>query len=153
MNRGAMKCLGSLERLKAKYGDGIEVTLQTSTEGSVSRNVGLAKKFMTSTFPLATLSEERQQRLLYVLPFASIKLSDLFDTIMTAVDSGAHGIKDYTVQQSSLEQVFLRISRIGELEVAQGEYVPKSNTTINSPGEAMTNPVDLIFRSREGTGT
>eukprot|EP00657_Telonema_sp_P-1_P001024 TRINITY_DN12186_c0_g1_i1.p1 TRINITY_DN12186_c0_g1~~TRINITY_DN12186_c0_g1_i1.p1 ORF type:complete len:255 (+),score=134.33 TRINITY_DN12186_c0_g1_i1:2-766(+) len=120
MDRGAMKCLGSLESLKAKYGDGIEVTLQTSPEGQVEENVAKAKKFMEATFPDATISEERQQRLLYVLPFSSIKLSDLFEKIMQAVDSGNHGIQDYTVQQSSLEQVFLRISRQGE-EEANGE--------------------------------
>ena len=120
MDRGALKCLGSLESLKAKYGDGIEVTLQTSPEGKVEENVAKAKKFMEATFPDATISEERQQRLLYVLPFSSIKLSDLFEKIMQAVDRGAHGIQDYTVQQSSLEQVFLRISRQGE-EEANGE--------------------------------
>jgi ABC-type multidrug transport system ATPase subunit len=153
MDRGAMKCLGSLERLKNKYGDGIEVTLQAATEGStVAENVSRAKKFMESTFPQATISEERQQRLLYVLPFTSIKLSDLFDTIMKAVDSGAHGIKDYTVQQSSLEQVFLRISRLGEAsEGTNGNLInfdlPAEENPIVLPiGESQTN------RSRNGGG-
>ena len=127
MDRGALKCIGSLERLKNKYGSGVEVTLQVSNETStVAGNVAKAKSFMESTFPHSKLSEEQHQRLLYVLPFNSVKLSDLFESIMNAVDSGEHGIKDYTVQQSSLEQVFLRISQL------QGDVQESEDTAASS---------------------
>ncbi len=67
---------------------------------------------MTKEFKAAMLVEERrwQQRLTYTMPFDRTKLSYVFDVLQKAKQSGRYGIADYTVQQTSLEQVFLRIS-------------------------------------------
>ena len=61
-------------------------------------------------------ADEYWQALQHSAPEQQALITDLFERIMEAVDSGANGIQDYTVQQSSLEQVFLRIARLGEEE-------------------------------------
>ena len=103
---GEMKCLGSLDHLKRKFGGGFEITIKASNEGTVQ----LVEKLMSEQFKSAKLVEERQQRMTYSLPFERTKMSFVFDVLQKAKQSGKFGIADYTVQQTSLEQVFLRIS-------------------------------------------
>ena len=135
MDAGLLKCLGTLEHLKHKFGSGFELTLQveeggggggspllsvlskdknTSFDGVTAAVSSLATaRFMAKTYPDAVLVEARQQRMLYCLPFASTDLASLFEGMQKAADDHRVGIVDYTIQQTSLEQVFMRISERG----------------------------------------
>ncbi len=103
---GELKCLGNLDHLKRKFGGGFEIQVKAASESSQP----LVEKLMAEQFKSSSLVEERQQRLTYIMPFDRTKMSHVFDVLQKAKQSGRYGIADYTVQQTSLEQVFLRIS-------------------------------------------
>ncbi|EPY20797.1 hypothetical protein AGDE_14472 [Angomonas deanei] len=63
--------------------------------------------FVKKHFPSATLNEFKGQRFVYALP-QDTKLSDTFWTLQE--NKEAVGITDYSVSQTSIEQVFLKIS-------------------------------------------
>lgn len=104
---GEMRCIGSLERLKQKFGGGFELMVKVATENDVDGII----RFITAQFPSARLIENRECKLTYALPSASTRLSAVFEIMQRARDDPRLAIQDYTVQQSSLEQVFLRISQ------------------------------------------
>jgi ABC-type multidrug transport system ATPase subunit len=103
---GELRCLGNLDHLKRKFGGGFEIQIKAASESSQRLVEGL----MAEQFKTATVVEQRQQRITYSMPFESTKMSHVFDVLQKAKQSGRFGIADYTVQQTSLEQVFLRIS-------------------------------------------
>eukprot|EP00744_Colponema_vietnamica_P005976 GILI01008708.1.p1 GENE.GILI01008708.1~~GILI01008708.1.p1 ORF type:complete len:199 (+),score=36.93 GILI01008708.1:3-599(+) len=132
MDNGLMKCLGSLEHLKRKFGSGFELTLQVADDGQER-----ATAFIMSKYPTAVLVESRQQRILYTLPFETTDLASLFETIQKATDDPAIGITDYTVQQTSLEQVFMRITELGEDSVVASPTSRQSSTMRRGFGIAL----------------
>eukprot|EP00742_Colponemidia_sp_Colp-10_P005314 GILJ01005677.1.p1 GENE.GILJ01005677.1~~GILJ01005677.1.p1 ORF type:complete len:1586 (+),score=373.31 GILJ01005677.1:210-4760(+) len=136
MDAGLLKCLGSLEHLKLKFGSGFELTIQVADNGFKS-----ATDFIANKYPSAVLVEARQHRILYTLPFDSTDLASLFETIQRATDDGSVGINDYTVQQTSLEQVFMRISELS----SEDNHVPVDGTPVAEGTAAI--PVDELTES------
>ena len=77
-------------------------------------------ELIAENFPAFKIVEQRQGRFTFSIPFESTSLSNVFDVIQRATakplspnadeTSNYFGISDYTVQQASLEQVFMRIS-------------------------------------------
>ena len=125
MDAGLMRCLGTLESLKHKFGNGYELTIQVdSMEGAEA-----AVEFLFQQYPDAVLVEARQQRMIFTLPFDSTDLASLFQTVQEASEDPATGIVDYIVQQTSLEQVFMRISAMkrSEDEEDRGAMVEGQN--------------------------
>ncbi|RNF24658.1 ABC1 transporter [Trypanosoma conorhini] len=113
MVNGSLRCLGNKTHLKQKYGSGFEMAIRT--EESVPRaNV---EAFVLKYFPSATLNEVQGPRYTYALP-ATASLSEAFSALET--HGGEIGIADYAVSQTSIEQVFLRISEQAEIDETSG---------------------------------
>jgi ABC-type multidrug transport system ATPase subunit len=102
MVAGSLRCLGSLQHLKTKFGSGFELTMRLESES----HVPAVTQFISATIPTATLQEERLGKITYALP-PDAKLSAVFASVEQR-KAELH-ILDYTVSQTSLEQVFLRI--------------------------------------------
>ncbi|ESL05828.1 hypothetical protein TRSC58_06509 [Trypanosoma rangeli SC58] len=113
MANGSLRCLGTKTHLKQKYGSGYEMTIRTGE--TVLQP--MVENFFSMYFPTAALNEVRGNRYTYALP-ATMSLSEAFNVLET------HGeeicITDYAVSQTSIEQVFLRISEQAEHEAATG---------------------------------
>jgi ATP-binding cassette subfamily A (ABC1) protein 3 len=105
MVAGGLKCTGTLQHLKNKFGTGFEVQLRVSA----AADVGAARAGLEQLFGADGLawSEIRGTKMAFALPQTAV-LSSVFERL------GAHtrelGVEDYTVSQSSIEQVFLRIA-------------------------------------------
>ena len=107
---GSLRCIGSVDHLKKKFGSGIEVMVK----GHTMQDIPQLQAFMYATFPTASLLEDCNLRLTYRVPTeAQPPLSVVFATLEQAKSNRRIGMEDYTVQQTSLEQVFLRISGQG----------------------------------------
>jgi ABC-type multidrug transport system ATPase subunit len=100
---GEMKCIGNLQHLKNKFGSGFEMTLRVN-ESEAEADV-LA--FIAEHVEGAKLEENRNQKMTFALPQTTV-LSALFGRIEAR--KADLGIIDYAICQSSVEQVFLRIS-------------------------------------------
>ncbi len=113
---GSLRCIGSVDHLKKKFGSGIEIMVKGRSRHDVPR----LQAFMSGTFPRATLLEDCNLRLTYRVPTeAQPPLSNVFSTLEAAKAQETSGMEDYTVQQTSLEQVFLRIS--GQLAAGEAK--------------------------------
>jgi ATP-binding cassette subfamily A (ABC1) protein 1 len=106
---GRFKVLGSAQELKDKYGSGYHVEINAS-----STTVGDVKAFMQQHFIGSHLEEDHVTRLKYLLPPQNLKLSQIFQLMEN--DRHALGITDYSVSQSTLEQIFISIAKQQEQE-------------------------------------
>ncbi|GET86725.1 abc transporter, putative [Leishmania tarentolae] len=118
MADGALRCIGDKIHLKNKYGSGFELSVRVAQK-RMCMTVG---RFVESTFPDAVLNEFRGQRFVFALP-KDTKLSEVFWKLEQ--NKTLLQITDYSISQTSIEQVFLRISEQQEerAELEKGTVV------------------------------
>ncbi|TPP46096.1 ABC-2 transporter family protein [Leishmania donovani] len=108
---GTLRCIGDKTHLKQKYGTGFEVAVRVADESpEVMAGVEL---FFEEEFPSSKLTEVRAGRFTYQLP-STVRLSSVFTALEQQKEKLQ--IRDYSVSQTSIEQVFMRISEKAELE-------------------------------------
>ncbi|VDI42992.1 ATP-binding cassette, subfamily A (ABC1), member 1 [Mytilus galloprovincialis] len=100
MVNGRLKCIGSTQHLKNRFGNGYTVIIRVAGEIPVLEPV---KDFMANVFGDPELKEEHNNMLQYQLN-SKIKLSRIFGQ-MEAVK-----VKDYSVSQTTLDQVFIHFA-------------------------------------------
>eukprot|EP00760_Papus_ankaliazontas_P036331 PhM_4_TR8289/c5_g1_i1/m.92563 len=105
MDHGEIKCIGSLPHLRHKFGDGYEVNIKARDGACIPQ----IKECMSRLCPGGSLEEVHGERMTFQLPQDGTVLSCVFEGIEGQKDD--LGITDYSITQTSLEQVFLRISQ------------------------------------------
>lgn len=100
---GKMMCIGDKTHLKNKFGSGFEMVVRLDR----SSRTAAFEAFMAAQMGHAKLEEKRGTKYTYALP-PDTRLSRAFATVERI--RGELGITDYCISQTSLEQVFLRIS-------------------------------------------
>ncbi|ORC88484.1 putative ATP-binding cassette transporter ABCA1 [Trypanosoma theileri] len=100
---GKLRCIGDKTHLKNKYGSGYEMHICIANADWYDH----VESFVSQMFPGATLNEYKGQRFVYALPHDT-SLANTFRILQQFKDT--LGITDYCVSQTSIEQVFLRIS-------------------------------------------
>ncbi|CAG9812339.1 unnamed protein product [Chironomus riparius] len=109
MMNGDLKCLGSPQYLKNKFGKTIVVTLKLK---KIEVNVAAkceVKRFIDQELPGAILKEEFHDMLIYHLTSKSFKWSKIFKTIEIGKEK-LKVIDDFDVNQSNMIQVFLQVT-------------------------------------------
>ncbi|KAG5510484.1 hypothetical protein GH5_06684 [Leishmania sp. Ghana 2012 LV757] len=102
MVRGHVRCIGDKVHLKNKFGSAFEVSV-------LLRSAAYAEcftSFMRAEFPDAEMRECEDRRFVYQLP-RDRRFGDVFQTLQ-ASKKRLH-ITDYSVSQTSIEQVFLSV--------------------------------------------
>eukprot|EP00002_Diphylleia_rotans_P030496 TRINITY_DN6270_c0_g1_i4.p1 TRINITY_DN6270_c0_g1~~TRINITY_DN6270_c0_g1_i4.p1 ORF type:complete len:1633 (-),score=415.86 TRINITY_DN6270_c0_g1_i4:245-5143(-) len=109
MVNGRMKCLGSSQHLKNKFGSGYRLEIQTSHE-----MVEKVKTFIAGIFRDANLLEWHGGKLRYQIASHNMNLATVFENL----ESNRHElqIEDYALSQTTLEQVFVNFARQQEPE-------------------------------------
>ncbi|KAG5487160.1 hypothetical protein CUR178_08172 [Leishmania enriettii] len=102
---GRLRCIGSKVHLKQKYGSGFEMVIRVQPPPAAIKAQLIP--FVTSSFPSSRLAEVRGKRLVFMLP-KNASLPSVFQ--MLQANREALCISDYTVSQTSIEQIFLRVS-------------------------------------------
>ncbi|KAH9600786.1 hypothetical protein LSM04_005745 [Trypanosoma melophagium] len=100
---GVLRCIGNKTHLKEKYGSGVEMTLRIESEGRYR----MVHQMVIDNFPGAVMNEYRNLLLVYSLPKGT-PFSEVFYVLHR--NKMSVGITDYSVSQTSIEQVFMRIS-------------------------------------------
>jgi len=109
MAAGQLRCLGSVQHLKSRFGKGYH--LEINTDESHEKAV---EDFVQNTFKGAELKEVHAGRLKYEVPQQDISLSGIFAAMEEA--KPRFQIKDYAVSQSTLEQIFVSIAAAADSE-------------------------------------
>ncbi|XP_031638222.1 ATP-binding cassette sub-family A member 3-like [Contarinia nasturtii] len=113
MVNGEFKCLGSAQHLKSQFSKGFILTIKIRlSEDQIERSEQISRinYFIHDQFPGAYLKEQYQGLLTFYLPHTSeLKWSTLFDYMENV--KRELGVEDYTISQTTLEQVFLSFAR------------------------------------------
>merc|ERR1711865_773530 len=106
MADGQLKCIGSPQHLKGRFGEGYQLQVKFTESADVKRAV---QDFVFSTFPSATNEpkEETPSRLCFSIK-RDVSLADIFRRVLENKDRLS--LTDYSVSQSTLEQVFMRFA-------------------------------------------
>ncbi|XP_036067424.1 phospholipid-transporting ATPase ABCA1 isoform X3 [Oryzias melastigma] len=104
MVNGRFQCLGSVQHLKNRFGDGYTIILRLADSDSCSVN-----EYMTKSFPNIELKEQHQNVLQYHLPSHACCLALVFDVL--ANNSEELGVTDFSVSQTTLDQVFISFAK------------------------------------------
>ncbi|XP_059108000.1 phospholipid-transporting ATPase ABCA7 [Peromyscus eremicus] len=125
MVNGRFRCLGSAQHLKGRFGAGHTLTLRVPPAQPEP-----AITFIMATFPGAELREVHGSRLRFQLPLGgSCTLARVFREL--AAQGKDHGVEDFSVSQTTLEEVFLYFSK------DQGEE-EKGSQQESGAGEVFT---------------
>ncbi|KAM9719976.1 retinal-specific phospholipid-transporting ATPase ABCA4-like isoform 2-T2 [Menidia menidia] len=108
MVNGTFKCLGTIQHLKYKFGDGYVVTMKIKAEkAGSSPELAPVESFMESSFPGCVQREKHYNTLQYEI--ASSSLARIFQLVVANKDRLS--IEDYTVSQTTLDQVFVNFAK------------------------------------------
>ncbi|XP_005105583.1 ATP-binding cassette sub-family A member 3 [Aplysia californica] len=115
MVNGQFKCLGSIQHLKNKFGEGYTFTAKVAIpeehDGAAGLpNLGPLREFMEQTFPHSTLTDVHENMVNYHIRDTSLSWAQVFGEMERAKEK--LGIEDYLVSQTSLEQVFIYFARM-----------------------------------------
>ncbi|XP_072275957.1 retinal-specific phospholipid-transporting ATPase ABCA4 isoform X2 [Pyxicephalus adspersus] len=108
MVKGTFKCLGTIQHLKFKFGDGYIVTMKVKAQklGEVP-DMGPVEKFIQTNFPGSLQREKHYNMLQYQI--SSSSLARIFQLLISNKDS--LNIEEYSVSQTTLDQVFVNFAK------------------------------------------
>uniref|UniRef100_A0A3Q3Q5W3 ABC transporter domain-containing protein n=1 Tax=Monopterus albus TaxID=43700 RepID=A0A3Q3Q5W3_MONAL len=106
MVNGRFKCLGSIQHLKSRFGDGYTVTVRV---GGSPPALTPVEDFVQQTFPGSILKEKHHNTLHYQLPCTQGALATIFSQFTS--HQQRLSVEDYSVSQTTLDQVFVNFAR------------------------------------------
>lgn len=117
MVSGRLQCLGSSQHLKSKFGNGYQIEIRTSDDAR-------ATEYLLASLLTDLALEERHGTFLRLRGPIDMDLECAFRVLET--NKELLGIIDYSISQSTLEQVFIRFAKEQEEEkgcTIDGDYV------------------------------
>ncbi|KAM9254507.1 phospholipid-transporting ATPase ABCA7 [Cariama cristata] len=133
MVNGRFRCLGSVQHLKNRFGDGYTVVVRVGGTGPAP-----VESLMQHRFPGIVLKERHGGLLQYQLPSRAGSLASVFSVL--AAHRGPCHIEDYSVSQTTLDQVFVHFAREQSDEDPEGAVAPGQDAApaVPSPGWRLT---------------
>jgi len=123
LNKGKLRTLGNTIQLKSKYGSGYKLTVSCD-----SSNFTRVNEFLTNMIPSIELTNTYGISVFYRVKTDDIKLSSFFAEMNK--HAGRIGIKDWSINQASLEEVFLKLTQENDDEDA----IEGGTNSINNNG-------------------
>uniref|UniRef100_A0A6I8NQH5 ATP binding cassette subfamily A member 7 n=1 Tax=Ornithorhynchus anatinus TaxID=9258 RepID=A0A6I8NQH5_ORNAN len=117
MVNGRFRCLGSAQHLKNRFGEGYTVVLRVPTA-----NLDQVQEFMEASFPGILLKEHHGCLLQYQLPTGHCPLAQVFGQL--AAQSDSLGIEDFSVSQTTLDQVFVYFAKDQSEDDPDTDHLP-----------------------------
>uniref|UniRef100_A0A8D3CZN3 P-type phospholipid transporter n=1 Tax=Scophthalmus maximus TaxID=52904 RepID=A0A8D3CZN3_SCOMX len=106
MVNGRFRCLGSVQHLKNRFGDGYTIILRVA---GPDPDLLPVMKFIESELSGSTLKEKHRNMLQYQLPSSLTSLAHIFSIL--AKNKDTLRIEDYSVTQTTLDQVFVNFAK------------------------------------------
>jgi ABC-type multidrug transport system ATPase subunit len=151
---GRLRCLGSAQHLKEKFASGFQLDIIVNHQTSKSEDI---TKAITSMFPQSRLLEKHVRLLRFQLPsLQEQKISSLADLFEILEKNKLNiGICDYSISQTTLEQIFLHFSQQQEEEAnirMHFEGTAGLSTVASSDTEIQPHVIEFTSRSQEEKG-
>lgn len=113
MIRGQLRALGSSQELKSDFGEGYQVMLRVGGSRIDADNIfGEVDTLMESLSTGVKHEESANMVKRYEIPSNDVDLAKIFEQINDNAES--YGIIDFSVSQTTLEDVFLKFARDGD---------------------------------------
>ncbi|XP_029002815.1 phospholipid-transporting ATPase ABCA1 isoform X2 [Betta splendens] len=112
MVNGRFQCLGSVQHLKNRFGDGYTIILRLADTTCKSKSTPEScpvSSYMKNSFPCIELKERHQNVQQYQLPSHACCLARVFDVLANNYEE--LGITDFSVSQTTLDQVFVNFAK------------------------------------------
>lgn len=110
MARGRLRCLGTQQHLKSRFGEGFKLSL-TMRSPVMDAGPFVREKLCSSARLVHSVGATR----IYMLPTDDgVDIASVFETMLRQRESA--GITDWGFSQASLEEVFVTIARNSEEE-------------------------------------
>ncbi|KAJ7410443.1 retinal-specific atp-binding cassette transporter isoform x1 [Willisornis vidua] len=133
MVQGTFKCLGTIQELKYKFGDGYIVTLKIKAPKSgLPPDPAPAEQFIRMNFPGSLQREKHYNMLQYQI--CSSSLAKIFRLIISNKEN-LH-IEEYSVSQTTLDQVFVNFAK----QQTEDEEIPLHPRAAGASREAKVSP-------------
>ncbi|XP_076855746.1 cholesterol transporter ABCA5 [Brachyhypopomus gauderio] len=115
MVAGQLRCIGSIQHLKGKYGRGYSLEIKLREELTGLQQVALLHKEILKIFPHASRQESFATLMVYKIPMEDVKsLAKAFSQLESAKQN--FNFEEYNFSQSTLEQVFMEFAKEQENE-------------------------------------
>lgn len=121
MVNGKLKCLGSVQHLKNRFGEGYTLTMKIKQTSAGS--VDAAHEIVMGKFAGVELKSRHNGLLVYKLPSEGIQLPEIFGVLEET--RSITQLEDYSLSQTTLDQVFIsfanqqKLTPIPVVQVAQ----------------------------------
>ncbi|XP_069718217.1 retinal-specific phospholipid-transporting ATPase ABCA4 isoform X1 [Phaenicophaeus curvirostris] len=133
MVKGTFKCLGTIQQLKYKFGDGYIVTLKIKAPKSgLPPDPTPAEQFIQKNFPGSLQREKHYNMLQYQI--CSSSLAKIFRLIISNKENLY--IEEYSVSQTTLDQVFVNFAK----QQMEDEEIPLHPRAAGASREAKVSP-------------
>ncbi|XP_056103062.1 phospholipid-transporting ATPase ABCA1 isoform X2 [Rhinichthys klamathensis goyatoka] len=106
MVNGQFKCLGSIQHLKSRFGEGYTLIVRVCAD---QPDMCVVESFVRDTFPGSTLKEKHHNTLQYQIPQGEGTLAHIFSQLTK--HQQMLRVEDYSVSQTTLDQVFVNFAR------------------------------------------
>ncbi|KAK1897676.1 Phospholipid-transporting ATPase ABCA1 [Dissostichus eleginoides] len=130
MVNGRFQCLGSVQHLKNRFGDGYTIVLRLMDNISEPASCPISS-FMQSSFPSIELKERHQSVLQFQLPSHACCLARVFEVL--ANNHEELGIIDFSVSQTTLDQVFVNFAKEQTDDDVLTDVIISNSTPSKSP--------------------
>ncbi|XP_043113282.1 phospholipid-transporting ATPase ABCA1b [Puntigrus tetrazona] len=134
MVNGRFRCLGSVQHLKNRFGDGYTIILRVAGPDPDLQPV---MKFIESELPGSTLKEKHRNMLQYQLPSSLTSLAHIFSIL--AKNKEFLRIEDYSVSQTTLDQVFVNFAK-DQSDDHSDSSIRRKDTAVNM---ALLSPLSV----------
>uniref|UniRef100_A0A4W3K4G8 ATP binding cassette subfamily A member 5 n=1 Tax=Callorhinchus milii TaxID=7868 RepID=A0A4W3K4G8_CALMI len=119
MVSGQLRCIGTIQHLKSKYGGGYTLEMKLKDEVAELQRIAEIHEKIMQIFPHASRQESFAAMLTYKIPKEDVKsLSEAFSQLEEAKHEFV--IEEYSFSQSTLEQVFMEFAK--EQESGDEDY-------------------------------
>jgi ABC-type multidrug transport system ATPase subunit len=109
MVNGELKCLGSLQHLKSKYGEGYTLLAKIPMDQNNQYKINDFITYFLNTVNNSQLKENRDGFInIYIKNNSTSELSSIFSIVENSKEK--YSIEYYVVTQTNLEQIFLNFA-------------------------------------------
>lgn len=139
MVSGQLRCIGSIQHLKGKFGRGYSLEINLREELTGLQQVALLHKEILKIFPHAVRQDSFATLMVYKIPMEDVKsLAKSFAQLESAKQH--FNFEEYNFSQSTLEQVFMEFAKEQENEE---EEVGSLSTTFQWQRLRQDGPVSI----------
>lgn len=110
MVNGEFKCLGSTQHLKSRFGDGYTLMARiAATSSDTAEKTDSLQAFIQRSCPGSSLKDKHEGYVHYQISNNNLNWAQIFG-LMEKIRDEFH-IEDYSISQTTLEQVFLNFAK------------------------------------------